>query len=234
MSGSVLSLYRYPVKSMAGERLEQLHWDARGAAGDRSHALLFHHKAQWRRLTARQSPRLLAWRARYMAEPSLEDPPPPLLEGPDGTALPWDDPRLPGRLAGDLGRAVRLNRDPAGQQDLGRSLLVTLEATRTGLEAELDRPLDLDRFRPNIHLALDAAPFDERGWQGRLLRVGDCTLELLHPCVRCVIPTRDPGTQERWPGLLRHLAREHATLFGINARAPGEGRVRVGDRAELL
>src|SRR3712207_8866333 len=36
----------------------------------------------------------------------------------------------------------------------------------------------------------------------------------LHPCVRCAIPTRDPDTQAKWPGLLRHLDAEHGRVFG--------------------
>jgi uncharacterized protein YcbX len=59
-------------------------------------------------------------------------------------------------------------------------------------------------------------------------------LALLHPCERCVIPTRDPVSTQKWPELLRHLFRTHAGLFGINARATGPGRVAVGDPVELL
>jgi uncharacterized protein YcbX len=59
-------------------------------------------------------------------------------------------------------------------------------------------------------------------------------LELLDPCVRCVIPTLDPDTQERWPELMRRLARERETCFGINARVARPGRLSVGDPVELV
>jgi len=60
------------------------------------------------------------------------------------------------------------------------------------------------------------------------------TLDLLHPCARCVIPTRDPdGDGSRWPALLRHLHRARAGLFGVNARVVVPGRVALGDRVTV-
>jgi uncharacterized protein YcbX len=136
-------------------------------------------------------------------------------------------------LEADLGREVSLTRDVAGQQDLERSVLITTAATLAAVGDELSTDLDLRRFRTNIHLELDAPPFAEETWEGRQIQIGDITFELLHPCVRCVIPTRDPDTAEKSPVILRHLAREHSTLFGINARAVGPGRVAVGDPVTL-
>ncbi|MEA2340902.1 MAG: uncharacterized protein QOG11_979, partial [Solirubrobacteraceae bacterium] len=152
----------------------------------------------------------------------------------DGSVHRWDDAGLPRLLADDLGRPVELRGDVRGQQDLGDSVLVTTQATLEALGAELDAGLDLRRFRTNLHVALDAPAWAEHGWQGRRMRVGEAELELLHPCERCVIPTRDPDTQVKWAVLLRHLAREHAQLFGINARPLGPATIRAGDRVELL
>jgi hypothetical protein len=226
----VLELHRYPVKSMAGEPVEHLAVDARGAAGDRTHALLFFHKDAWRRLTARQASRMLAWSASYgQADVDPDNPPPPRLRGPDGRTYSWGDPGLPDALSADLGRPVRLHRDIAGQQDRPQTLLLTTEATRADVEATLGRSLDVRRFRPNLHVEVDAPAFAEHAWEGRRLRVGDVELELLDPCVRCVIPTRDPDTQERWPELLRWLAREREMAFGVNARVVRGGTVCAGD-----
>src|SRR6185295_14016781 len=158
-----------------------------------------------------------------------DDPPLPVITGPDGRTWDWDDPGLPGALRDDLGRPVDLTRDLALMPDLPDSLLVTVEASRVALEAELGTPVDLRRFRTNLHVELDAAAFAEERWEGRRVRVGEAELELLHPCERCAIPTRDPDTSEKWPELLRWLAREHDTLFGINARAVRPATVRVGD-----
>jgi uncharacterized protein YcbX len=146
----------------------------------------------------------------------------------------WDDPRLVNALSDDLGRPLRLARDPDGMQDLERSVLVTVEATRAALERELGTELDLRRFRPNVHLELDAPPWAEHGWEGGTLHfAGGTVLRILHPCVRCAIPTRNPVTQEKWPGLLRHLDAHHETVFGINARVLQSGRIAAGEELEI-
>jgi uncharacterized protein YcbX len=217
-----------------GEPVDARRRHARGAAGDRTHAVLDARVPDAPRLlTARQAPRLLAWHAAYPGVPGEAadpaDPPAAALIAPDGTAYGWEDPALAAALGEDLGRPVALRRDPRGQQDLRDSLLITTEATLRALEAELGAPVDLRRFRTNLHLVLDAPAFAEERWEGRTVTVGDATLDLLHPCVRCVIPTRDPDTQEKWAPLLRHLAREHGTLFGINARPRGAATIRAGD-----
>ncbi len=236
-TGTLASLRRWPVKSMAGERLSSMRVDGRGAGGDRTHAVLYEHKGARKRLTAREAPRLLAWAARYPDAPGGEldpdDPPLPVLTAPDGARLRWDDPALPGALAADLGRAVALQRDAAGHQDRPRTVLVTTEATRAAVEQALGGTLDLRRFRTNIHLELDAPAFAEEDWEGRRLTIGDAEIELLDPCERCVIPTRDPDTQQKWADLLRWLTREHRGLFGVNARPLNAARIRVGDQVRV-
>lgn len=211
--------------------MQALLLDRRGVAGDRTHALT---QPAWadRLLTARQAHGLLDWSAAYdepVGDP--ERPPAPLLTTPAGRRVRWSDPRLPGLLQADLGldEPPALRRDPAGQQDLAGTVLVTTAASLAALGDELGAPIDLRRFRPNLHLELDAPAFAELGWQGGRLRVGEAELELLHPCTRCVIPTLDPETGARWPELLRHLARGHDTLFGINARPIRLATVRAGD-----
>ncbi|HEX8102180.1 MAG TPA: MOSC N-terminal beta barrel domain-containing protein [Solirubrobacteraceae bacterium] len=230
-SGTISELWRYPVKSMAGEPVDALRVDWRGAGGDRTHALHFEHKGAPKRLTVREAPRMLGWRAGYGPQTDVAPEHPPLarLTGPDGRAYDWDDPALPDVLAADLGRPLTLRRDVEGQQDLGRSLLLTFEASRRALEDELGTAIDLRRFRPNLHLDLDAPAWAEESWEGgRLELEGGVVLRLLHPCERCVIPTRHPDTHAKWPELLKHLSREHGTNFGINARVEVPGELRRG------
>lgn len=229
-TGTVLELHRWPVKSLAGEPVGALRVDGRGAGGDRTHALTHVHKEQVRLLTAREAPRMLAWRASYEgADVDPAAPPIPVLTAPDGRRFAWDDEDLPAVLREDVGREVTLRRDVAGQQDLRDTLLLTTAATLAALEAEMGQPVDLRRFRTNVHVELDAEPFAEEGWEGRRLRIGDAELELLHPCLRCVIPTRHPDNQVKWAELLRHLVRRHGGIFGINARPLGPATIRRGD-----
>lgn len=235
-AGTVASLHRWPVKSLAGEDADALNLDPRGVAGDRAHALYDTFKGEPRQLTVRQAPGMLRWRAAYDGLPGDAVRPGavplPLVTGPGGETWEWDDPALPGALSDDLGRVVTLRRDEALMQDLGDSILVTTQATLDAASAEIGL-LDLRRFRTNVHVAMDAEAYAEESWEGRTLKVGDATLELLHPCVRCVIPTRDPGTTAKDPNILKWLTRHHGGLFGINARMRGSGRVAVGDAVEL-
>jgi hypothetical protein len=237
-AGTVLSLSRWPVKSLAGEPAEALRLDPRGVAGDRAHALFDVHKDAPRRLTIRQAPGMLRWTAGYAGAPgdalAPGDVPLPQVTAPDGAVFAWDDPQLPAALSADLGREVTLRRHLGLMQDLGNSVLITTQATLDAVAAALDRPLDLRRFRTNIHVELDAGAYAEERWEGRRLRIGETELQLLHPCVRCVIPTRDPDTTTKDPEILRWLTREHGGLFGINARPTGDARIAVGDPVHLL
>jgi uncharacterized protein len=236
--GVLTELARWPVKSLGGEALGAARLDWRGLGGDRAHALLDQREGrEGRWLTVRQAPRMLAWSADYPDAPDDQldpaDPPPPTLRAPDGTAWGWDAPGLEEALAADLGVAVRRHRDLGGQQDLQASVLVTTEASRRAVADALGRPVDVRRFRTNLHLELDAPAFAEERWEGGRLEVGEITLALLNPCVRCVIPTRDPDDLSRWPELLRWLHRRRGALFGVNAWVVTAGRVRVGDRAAV-
>lgn len=227
VTGTVLSLTRYPVKSMAGQPAPALELFEHGVVGDREHALYWRGG---RRLTARVAPRMLAWRAAYNGDGGAH------VVAPDGREFAWADPRLAAAISEDVGKDVDLVRDPRLMQDLGDSVLVTFASTHAGLERELGAEIDLRRFRPNVHVALDGdvEAFAELGWEGRTLRIGEAELDLLHPCARCVIVTRDPDTQEAWPQLLRHLHRAHDSVFGINARPRGAATVSVGDSVEVL
>lgn len=239
LTGTVVSLHRWPVKSMGGEDVDALVVDLRGAAGDRTHALYDVHQESERRLTARQSSRMLLWQAVYPDVAAdaidLDDPPLPILTAPDGGgSWRWDDPALEAALSEDLGRPVTLRRDVGGQQDLGETLLLTTTATHTAVEGELGA-LDMRRWRTNVHVAFDAdvPAYAEEHWQHGTMEIGGVPFVFLHPCVRCVIPTRDPDTAEKRPEILRWLTREHGGLFGMNARPTGAGTIRVGDRVTV-
>jgi uncharacterized protein YcbX len=236
--GTVSALWRWPVKSMAGERVNALSVDGRGVGGDRTHAVLYEHKGEWRRLTAREAPRLLAWHAAYPFNlgGGLDPARPPfaVVIAPDGHRYRWGDPRLRFALEADLGRPVELARDVKGMPDLQGTLLVTLQSTLDALGEELGAPVDLRRFRTNLHLDIPVEPWSELGWEDHELALeGGVRLKLLHPCERCAIPTRHPDTQVKWPGLLSHLHAEHRQMFGINARVVTGGRLEVGEQVEL-
>lgn len=121
--GHVQALWRYPVKSMQGERLPRLQVEPRGVVGDRGYALW---DPQARRVASAKNPRrwadLLAYSARYLAEPRSGEPLPPVeVQGPPAASasapirLRSDDPALVDWLTQRLGRPVALlDQPPAG------------------------------------------------------------------------------------------------------------------------
>ncbi|WP_431928161.1 MOSC domain-containing protein [Amycolatopsis tucumanensis] len=234
--GSVAGLHRWPVKSLRGEEVRAARFDGRGMAGDRAHALVDgREKRRGKVLTVRQNPPMLTWGAEYGAD-VIDPPKPPLLRAPDGRSWSWDEPGLVDALTGSFGMPVEL-RAADGQQDRGPTVLVTFEASLAALAAELGRPVELHRFRPNIHLTADAPAFAEEDWTtGTTLDVGEVSLEVTGdhagPCIRCAVPSWEPSGRERWPELQTHLIDRHANKFGVIMRVTRAGVVAVGDTAE--
>ncbi|MFD2419277.1 MOSC domain-containing protein [Amycolatopsis pigmentata] len=233
--GTVAGLYRWPVKSLAGERIEAARLDERGLAGDRSHVLIDRRpKHDGHVLTVRQNAALLGWGSFY--GPDVADPDgPPALRTPDGGERSWSDPTTAGALACSLGFPLEL-RDAVGSQDRGPTVHVTMEASRAELAQELSAPVELERFRPNVHLSLDAPAFAEEQWSaGTTITIGEVALEVVGddsgPCIRCAVPSWDPAGRERWPELQRWLINKHDNKFGVIMRVTRAGAVGIGDTA---
>lgn len=111
---AVTAIYRYPVKSMLGERLTRCHVDDHGLAGDRAYALL---DVETGTVASAKVPRwwagLLGFTARFVAEPAPGAAPPPVeITFPDGVVHRSDDPAIDAALSGALGRTVRLITTP--------------------------------------------------------------------------------------------------------------------------
>ena len=218
--GTVLSLHRFPVKSMAGERVDELSVGEHGAEGDRRHAVWLRGG---RKLTARVAPRMLAWRASLNGGLTVT--------APDGREFGWDK-ELERAVGEYLERDVALVQDPHGLGDVS-GLHITVEASRRRLEEELAMPVDVRRFRPNIHVELDCEPYAESAWEGRRLRVGDAEIEIVRATDRCAITIHDPDSLEQSPDVLRTINDRHGSFFGVWAEARAAVRIRAGDPVEL-
>lgn len=104
--GRVSEVWRYPVKSMGGERLERAQVGRRGVVGDRGWALRDEKAGEIR--GAKKLPETLRCSARYLSEPAAGGVPPAEITLPDGTRLRSDDPAAAARLSDLLGRPVTL------------------------------------------------------------------------------------------------------------------------------
>jgi hypothetical protein len=210
----VAELWRYPVKSLAGERLDAVDVREDGFPGDRTLRVV---DAESRPLTARTKPRLLALHA------SIDGGAEPTVDGRD-----WRDPATARAVAAAAGEGARLK--PAGGDGHWFDESPLLVATDGAIEA---LGYDGRRFRANIVIG-GVQGMAERGWDGRRLRAGEAEIDLGHLCERCVLTTFDPDTQEQDPHVLRRLGAELDGLFARNCWVGKPGRIAVGDSVELL
>ncbi|MBL8446359.1 MAG: MOSC domain-containing protein [Zoogloeaceae bacterium] len=256
------ALFRYPVKSMAGESLAQSPVGPLGLPHDREWMVA---DRAGRLVTGRDFPELVLVRATPgEAGVALAAPGRPNLFVPNVAfsaaheATVWSDrfPAWHGAQEADdwlssyLGARVKLlwtgpatARRVKGHPDVplsfadGFPLLLIGEASRENLSQRVGRSLAMARFRPNLVIS-GAAPYAEDDWQ--TLRIGLVTFRLEKPCERCVFTTVDPDTGEKGGDQepLRTLAKYRKTpdgvIFGRNVVAEGEGMLEVGMPVTVL
>ena len=227
MLGRVVGLWRYPVKSMAGQPLEAIDIGWHGLAGDRRWAFVRDGTSRvgfpW--LSIRQHP-AMARHQPYFVEPGRPDQSPTRVRTPGGGDFDVADPALVDSLWPDGAHLLKLDR---GTFDTFPLSLITTQ-TIDWLGARVGRALDLRRFRMNLVIrATDDRPFQEDAWLGRTLRIGGVRLRVDKRDGRCVVITTDPDTLERDPAILRVVAAERDGCLGVYASTVERGRVSVGD-----
>ena len=130
--------------------------------------------------------------------------------------------------------AYALPSDIVGFAD-GFPLLIASTSSLDDLNARMDTPLPMDRFRPSV-VVTGCAPWAEDEW--RRIRVGGLDVRVAKPCDRCVVTTIDQQTAERGVEPLRTLARfrrrDNDVLFAQNAIPDSRGWIAVGDLVEVL
>ena len=210
----VAELWIYPVKSLAGERLERTILTTDGVPGDRR---LQVRDGEDRLMTARTRHRLLGLAATFdpaTGEASVDD-------------VPWRDPVAGAAVRAAAGDDARLvEADGPGRFDDTPLLIAT-----DGAIAALG--VDGRRLRPNLVIG-GVEGLAERSWPGRRLRVGSAVLELEKLCKRCVMTTIDPDTLAVSPDVLRRINDDFDSRFALNCRIAEPGPVAVGDPVELL
>jgi hypothetical protein len=220
--GVVADLWRYPVKSFGGERLRRAFVGPFGLLGDRRFAVT----AGAEPATARRTPGLLAFRASYRDREAAEGP---RIWAPDGTEFAPLDGALARTVGGVIGQDVAVAESPLGFFDAA-PLHILGEPSIRALSASAGTELDRRRFRANILVDPAAgAPFEEDGWVGRRLSIGDVLVEVVVNTERCAVTTFDPDTLEREPKILRTLADTRDNLFGVYARVLRAGWMATGD-----
>jgi uncharacterized protein YcbX len=216
--GRVVGLFRYPVKSMAGEPLERVELAMHGIPHDRRFAFRrMQAKGPFPWLTATRLPSLILYRP--LRKPDSTEVTHVLT--PDGRELPlWSD-ELRDELAARHGSPVEMAESGQGIFDDAVVSLIT-----TGTLRELERAsgvgLDVRRFRPNLLVRTEREePFEEQAWIGRTLRIGTeddaPVIRIDASDVRCAMIGLDPDTGAASPQVLKAAVRINDNHAGVYA-----------------
>jgi uncharacterized protein YcbX len=207
----VKELWRYPVKSMAGERLLEADVALDGIVGDR----VVHAENERGLITARSHPRLLGFAATIEHRAVRVD----------GSS--WRDPLVGARVRQAVGDDVRLVESDASMRFDVMPLLVATD----GAIAAFGH--DTRRLRPNVVVA-GVEGLAEREWEGVGMMIGPVAVYLHSLRQRCVITTYDPDTLAKDGRILRDIYRRFGGVLALNTSVLRPGVVRVGDSVHLL
>ncbi|HEX9255060.1 MAG TPA: MOSC N-terminal beta barrel domain-containing protein [Candidatus Angelobacter sp.] len=210
----VSEIWRYPVKSLKGECLNETEISKFGIPGDRQIAVI--RTLNGRFLTSRSRPRLLALQG------SINPEGVPTING-----HPWDSDEALRLVHDAAGEPVTLERIPAPQAFDVLPLLVATDGAARYLN------IDHRRLRPNILLA-DVPELEERKWPGRVLAIGDVRIHAEKLRDRCVMTTFDPDTQVQDPSVLQRIIRELDGSTALDSSVMAEGKIRVGDPVYIV
>ena len=205
-------IWRYPIKSMAGERLDRVTVGPLGLEGDR---VVHVENARGRVVTSRTHPLLLGHKGTLAADGE------PLVDG-----RAWSDPGVRAEMERIVGAGARLVRDDSAKRFDVLPLLVATDGAIVAFG------YDGRRLRPNLIIG-GVNGLDERTWEGRRLRIGTVTLRLEKLRARCVMTTFDPDTLEQDRGVLASIVERFDGTLALNAAVEDGGIVRVGDAVTL-
>ena len=209
----VKELWRYPVKSMAGERRREGTLTLAGFPDDRKVLVI---GANGKVITSRTHHRLLGLKATLGADGVL------LISG-----HRWDS-----------AEALRLVREAVGPgagvayyEGVGRFDVLPLLVATDGAIAHMN--FDGRRLRPNIVIG-GVEDLDEMSWPGRRLRVGGAVIEASQLRGRCVMTTYDPDTLQQDRSVLKRIVDELDGRMALDCAVVEAGFVREGDPVALL
>ena len=231
--GRIKSIYRYPVKSMAGELLASAGLGWHGIEGDRRFAFMrAGNMSGFPWLTASKMPGLVRYKA-YHGEGNNSSSPVVRVRTPEGADIELESESLRQQLTAAFGTEVTLIRVGNGIFDDSPVSLIST-TTLNALEAEAGISIDVRRFRPNLLIeSIDGAPVHEDEWVGKTIGLGDRAnsplLRVTINDVRCVMVNLDPDTAESDPRVLKTIGRSWKNCAGVYASVLNIGSLSVGD-----
>jgi hypothetical protein len=208
----ISELWRYPVKSMAGERLDEAWLGLDGIPGDRRVVVL---DGDGEIVSARTRPLLLRHRATLHEGEVLVD------------GLPWDSPEVAALVRRAAGPDATLVEATSARRF---DILPLLVATDGAIAAFGH---DHRRLRPNVVIG-GVEGLAERGWEWSAFAAGEAVIGMATLRGRCIVTTYDPETGAQDVDVLRGIRARFEGSLALNAWAGAEGTVHVGDDVRPL
>lgn len=231
--GEIKEIFRYPVKSLAGESLSSCFIETYGLRGDRVCAFYDETKTGWNSfITARTIPQLLNYQAKFIDDGVQ-------VTSAEGNLFYWNETLL-AEIQNISKRKISMTafkapnpEDPKLMSVDQGSLLIITDSSLRKLEQIWGKSLDRRRFRANLIVKVDEHSFNDKDWIGKQLSIGDAKLQIDMSCERCSLITIDPDTLERDASLLKKVNEELDLKFGLYASVIQPGDVRLGDKLYL-
>lgn len=236
--GRISAIFRYPVKSMAGESLDVARLGWHGIEGDRRFAFRrLTDKSDFPWLTASKLPELILYKPVGLDSTTAEQLP-THVRAPDGRECELFSPELREDISKRFGSDVELMNLKAGVFDEA-SISVITSSTVQCIERESGRDVDLRRFRPNVVIETDSSvePFAEDRWVGQTLMFGEgddsAVVKIYMKDERCRMVNLDPDTAERDVQVMRTVVRLNQNYAGGYGTVLRAGELRVGQVVTL-
>jgi uncharacterized protein YcbX len=230
--GHVEAIFRYPVKSMGGERLEEANLGWYGLDGDRRLAFRrMDDRSGMPWLTASKLPDLLLF-APHRREDGAQGDLPTHIRTPDGEEMPVFGEDLAAEVGRRYGAPVQMMQMRHGIFDEACISVIALDTVRE-IERLAGRSLDVRRFRPNVVVrSLRSVPFQEDEWLGGVLSFGEGddapAITVTMRDLRCSMVNLDPDSASPAPEVMKAVVRANQNTAGIYGAVTRIGRLVVG------
>lgn len=210
---NITEIWRYPIKTMAGEMLQRVGVGPLGIEGDR---VVHVEDAKGRVITSRSHPRFLGHKGSLDPHGEI---------GVDGR--PWDSPEVAAEVVDIAGPGAKLVRYDGAERFDALPLLVATDGAIVAFGH------DHRRLRPNLVIG-GVEGLTEREWPGACLRVGHVLIGIQDLRLRCIMTSYDPDTLVQDKEITRSIYRRFDGKLALNGFVIEGGEIAVGDEVHLV
>lgn len=209
----VAELWRYPVKTMAGERLQRAKLGPLGIEGDR---VVHVEDSRDHVVTSRSHPRFLGHKGAYSEAGAIT------VDG-----RPWDGPEVAAEVVDIAGEGARL----VWYEGAERFDVLPLLVATDGAIAAFGH--DFRRLRPNVVIS-GVEGLSERDWPGACLRIANVLIGVQDLRLRCIMTSFDPDTLVQDKSITRGIYQRFDGKLALNCFVIEGGEIALGDEVQLV